>query len=199
MELFNAMGIDKFGDGIPVSHLLTARGSFEDLVKWLQHLKEVVETATGSSWEPTFIVDMCDAEVNAIVHVFGDRYRHEKIIYCAWHVMRAWVKNSWCKIAADQHPDIPGIRSSVVGELMQLMYAAGDAALSEAEVKEESLRLFREFCSKWEAYAGVQPFIKYLETQYGTRISRWCHAISKKTLSGHATNNLLERYHGVIS
>ena len=90
-ETFNAMGISPFGDGVPASHLITQRAREVDLIEWLTHIKKVVEDSLpeGERWDPIIIIDMSEAELNAIRVVFG---KDAKVLFCSWHVLRAWIK-----------------------------------------------------------------------------------------------------------
>ena len=89
-ETFNAMGISQFGDGVPASHLITQQAREVDLLEWLTHIKEVVEESLGGErWQPMIIIDMSEAELNAIRTVFGEDV---KVLFCSWHVLRAWIK-----------------------------------------------------------------------------------------------------------
>ena len=195
-ECFNAMVVTQFGDGLNVSHLITQRGTQQDLVSWLQHIKSSVEQGrpSGKEWAPLIIIDMSEAELNAIIQVFGESYRTENVLYCSWHVLRAWVKNTWMKIKPDKSD--PKIRSKVIGSLVSLLYNHDNLDLSREQRQANVEEQFDSLVSQWSKHKVTKAFAEYLAKEYRGSICRWAHAVVGQSLSGHWTNNLLERFHG---
>lgn len=188
-ELGTLSLINEFANGFPFAHAILQSTTAEELAKFLSAVKTKVSPKLPTAWQPAFIIDMSFAEVNAIKAVFGNEYASRWIIYCTWHVTRAWVKGAWEKMpnSSDRFD-----RSTCLSELLDVLYTV--TRTGEAPV--DPLSLFSQWVLKWEP--KFQAFVKYVDTNYRPTIHRWAHGFMDFAHADQYTNNLLERWHRTL-
>jgi len=188
-ELATMSLINEFANGFPFAHAILQHTNATELSKFLRAVQSRVVPRLGRPWRPTFIIDMDVAEVNAIKAVFGEDYAKSWIIYCTWHVTRAWVKNAWEKMPSNSTQRFD--RSNCLTELLDVLYTVTEKG--ERAVPSQKLTAW---VSKW---APVFPvYVKYIDDNYRPTIHRWAHALMDFAHTDQYTNNLLERWHRTL-
>eukprot|EP00854_Cymbomonas_tetramitiformis_P003443 gene3443-4326_t len=119
-ELATMSLINEFANGFHFAHAIVQHTNATELSKFLRAVQSRVVPWLGRPWRPTFIIDMNVAEVNAIKAVFGEDYAKTWIIYCTWHVTRAWVKNAWEKMPSNSTQRFD--RSNCLTKLLDVLY-----------------------------------------------------------------------------
>ena len=185
-ELGTLSLINEFAHGFLFAHAILQTTTADELAKFLRSVKVKLAPRLPTPWQPTFIIDMSLAEVNAIKAVFGCEYASRWIIYCTWHVTRAWVKGAWERMP---NSSVRFDRSNCLKELIDVLYAV--TRTGEAPV--DPLSLFTIWVHKWEV--KFEEFVQYVDSNYRHTIHRWAHACMDFAHADQYTNNLLERWH----